>query len=146
MKPEFTLLQDVSLQNLNSFGINAIAHQFVRIESMAQLEALHWQYQLDPELGSLPRLILGGGSNLILSDRLPHVVLQMAMMGRELVGETEDAYLVRAGAGENWHHFVLWTLDQGYPGLENLSLIPGTVGASPIQNIGAYGERFSKPG
>lgn len=139
MKSEFTLLQDVSLQSLNSFGINAYAHHFVRIASLSQLQDLYQRSLHDPEFGSLPRLILGGGSNLILSDRLPHLVIQMAIAGRELLHETDEFYFVRAGAGENWHHFVLWTLHQGYGGLENLSLIPGTVGASPIQNIGAYG-------
>lgn len=139
MKPEFSLQQDISLQSLNSFGINALAHRFLRIDSLSQLQTVYHQCCLDPELARLPRLILGGGSNLILSDQLPHLVLQMAIMGRELQAETDESYLVRAGAGENWHSFVLWTLSQGYAGLENLSLIPGTVGASPIQNIGAYG-------
>lgn len=139
MKPEFTLQQDVSLQSLNSFGINAQAHRFLRIENLSSLQVLWEQTHTDAELAALPRLVLGGGSNVILSDHLPHLVLHMAIKGRELVGETEDYFIVRAGAGENWHGFVLWTLAQGYAGLENLSLIPGTVGASPIQNIGAYG-------
>ncbi|MFZ6800259.1 UDP-N-acetylmuramate dehydrogenase [Undibacterium sp. Di24W] len=139
MKPEFTLQQDVSLQSLNSFGINAQAHRFLCIENLSQLQALWQQTQADAELAALPRLVLGGGSNVVLSDRLPHLVLHMAIMGCELLDETEDCFIVRAGAGENWHEFVLWTLDQGFGGLENLSLIPGTVGASPIQNIGAYG-------
>ncbi|MBC3875394.1 UDP-N-acetylmuramate dehydrogenase [Undibacterium flavidum] len=139
MKPEFTLQQDVSLHSLNSFGINARAHRFVRIENLAQLQALRTQILADTLLGSLPRFVLGGGSNVILSDRLPHLVIQMAIMGREMVCETDENYIIRSGAGENWHAFVLWTLTQGYGGLENLSLIPGTVGASPIQNIGAYG-------
>lgn len=139
MKPEFTLQQDVSLQSLNSFGINAQAHRFLRIEKLSQLQTVWSQTQADAELASLPRFVLGGGSNVILSDYLPHLVLHMAIMGRELSGETEDYFIVRAGAGENWHAFVQWTLAQGYGGLENLSLIPGTVGASPIQNIGAYG-------
>ena len=139
MKPEFTLQQDVSLRSLNSFGINAQAHRFLCIENLSQLRALWAQMRADAELAALPRLVLGGGSNVILSDRLPHLVLRMAIMGRELLVETEDSFIVRAKAGENWHDFVLWTLSQGFGGLENLSLIPGTVGASPIQNIGAYG-------
>nr|WP_315467299.1 UDP-N-acetylmuramate dehydrogenase [uncultured Undibacterium sp.] len=139
MKPEFILQQDVSLETLNSFGIRANAHRFLRIDNLTQLQALRAQIVADVELGTLPRLVLGGGSNVILSDHLPHLVIQMAIMGRELVSETSDHFVVRSGAGENWHAFVLWTLEQGYGGLENLSLIPGTVGASPIQNIGAYG-------
>lgn len=139
MKPEFTLQQDVSLQGLNSFGINAQAHRFLRIENLQQLQELRAQTLIDPVLGSLPRFVLGGGSNVILSDHLPHLVIQMAIMGRALISESDEHFIVRSGAGENWHDFVLWTLAQGYGGLEKLSLIPGTVGASPIQNIGAYG-------
>jgi UDP-N-acetylmuramate dehydrogenase len=94
----------------------------------------------------VPRFVLGGGSNLVLTGDFNGLVLQMAIPGRELAGEDADAWYVRAGAGENWHDFVGWTLAQGWPGLENLALIPGTVGAAPIQNIGAYGlevaERF----
>ena len=85
------------------------------------------------------RFVLGGGSNLVLTGDFNGLVLRMAIAGRELAGEDADAWYVRAGAGENWHDFVQWTLAQGWPGLENLSLIPGTVGAAPIQNIGAYG-------
>lgn len=139
MKPEFTLEQDVSLLSLNSFGINARAHRFLRIENLSQLQAVWEQTQTDAELAALPRLVLGGGSNVILPDHLPHLVLLMAIMGRELVDETDVYFIVRSGAGENWHDFVQWSVAQGYGGLENLSLIPGTVGASPIQNIGAYG-------
>jgi UDP-N-acetylmuramate dehydrogenase len=75
----------------------------------------------------------------VLSKDFDGLVLQMAIPGRELVGEDDEAWYVRAGAGENWHDFVQWTLANGWPGLENLALIPGTVGAAPIQNIGAYG-------
>lgn len=90
--------------------------------------------------------VLGGGSNLVLTGDFDGLVLHMAIPGRERVGEDSEAWYVRAGAGEHWHDFVQWTLAQGWPGLENLSLIPGTVGAAPVQNIGAYGlevcERF----
>lgn len=139
MKSEFTLQQDVSLQSANSFGIHSRAHRLLRVESVRQLQALREHLQTDTTLAALPRFVLGGGSNVILSDQLPYLVLQMAIMGRELQTETAEDFIVRAGAGENWHAFVQWTLAQGYAGLENLSLIPGTVGASPIQNIGAYG-------
>jgi UDP-N-acetylmuramate dehydrogenase len=127
---------DISLQQFNTFGIAARARRYLRVEDPAQLSAL----VADPELAALPRLVLGGGSNLLITrDEVEPLVLHMALMGKEIVGETPDAILVRARAGENWHAFVQWTLAQGLGGLENMSLIPGTVGASPIQNIGAYG-------
>jgi UDP-N-acetylmuramate dehydrogenase len=127
---------DVSLQQFNTFGIPARARRYLRVLDPAQLAAL----AADPVLAALPRLVLGGGSNLLITrDEVDSLVLHMALMGKEIVGETADAVLVRARAGEPWHGFVQWTLDQGLGGLENMSLIPGTVGASPIQNIGAYG-------
>jgi UDP-N-acetylmuramate dehydrogenase len=127
---------DISLQQFNTFGIPARARRYLRVLDPAQLTAL----AADPDLSALPRLVLGGGSNLLITrDEVDLLVLHMALAGKEIVGETPDAILVRAQAGENWHGFVQWTLGQGLGGLENMSLIPGTVGASPIQNIGAYG-------
>jgi UDP-N-acetylmuramate dehydrogenase len=106
------------------------------VDDPAQLARL----AADPGLGAMPRLVLGGGSNLLITrEEVEPLVLHMALEGKEIVGDTADAVLVRAQAGENWHAFVLWTLSRGLGGLENMSLIPGTVGASPIQNIGAYG-------
>jgi UDP-N-acetylmuramate dehydrogenase len=99
-----------------------------------------------PEFGLARKLVLGGGSNLVLTRDVPAVVLKVEIMGRRLLREGGDAWLVEAGAGESWHALVDWTLAMGWPGLENLALIPGTVGAAPVQNIGAYGvelaERF----
>lgn len=89
--------------------------------------------------GASRRFILGGGSNVVLTGDFPGLLLKVELRGKERLGEDADAVYVRAAAGENWHDFVQWTLAQGWPGLENLSLIPGTVGAAPIQNIGAYG-------
>ncbi|HEY1148708.1 MAG TPA: UDP-N-acetylmuramate dehydrogenase, partial [Pseudoduganella sp.] len=86
-----------------------------------------------------PRLVLGGGSNLLLTGDFPGLVLHICLEGRELLAGDAGHHHVRAAAGENWHEFVQWTLAQGVGGLENLSLIPGTVGAAPIQNVGAYG-------
>jgi UDP-N-acetylmuramate dehydrogenase len=130
------IAHDISLQQFNTFGIPARARHYLRVEDPAQLAAV----AADPVLAALPRLVLGGGSNLLITrDEVDLLVLHMALAGREIVGETPGAILVRAQAGENWHAFVQWTLDQGLGGLENMSLIPGTVGASPIQNIGAYG-------
>ena len=126
---------DYSLQHFNTFGIAARARQFLDIHSVGQLAAT----LADPVLAALPRLILGGGSNLLFTRDFDGLVLRMANLGKDIVGKERGCTLVRAGAGENWHGFVQWTLQQGLGGMENLSLIPGTVGASPIQNIGAYG-------
>ncbi|MBI3283962.1 MAG: UDP-N-acetylmuramate dehydrogenase [Burkholderiales bacterium] len=135
MNTSLSVQQQVSLQAMNTFGIAAVAQQFVRIEQCEQLAVV----RCDPVLSGLPRLVLGGGSNLVLPDSVPGLVLQIALPGREVVAQDEDYVYVRGGAGENWHEFVQWTLELGLGGLENLSLIPGTVGAAPIQNIGAYG-------
>lgn len=122
----------------NTLALPGRAALYASIVDSAQLVA--------PELQQTPRFVLGGGSNLVLGGDFDGLVLHMAIPGRRLLSEDGDAWYVGAGAGENWHDFVQWTLDQGWPGLENLSLIPGTVGAAPIQNIGAYGleiaERF----
>lgn len=135
MNMPLSLQKNISLQTLNSFGIAAQAQAFLRIESVEQLT----QLRADTLLAALPRLILGGGSNLVLPDRIDALVLQIALMGKHIVEEDEDFVYVCVAAGETWHEFVLWTLQQGLGGLENLSLIPGTAGAAPIQNIGAYG-------
>ncbi len=132
------LRQAVDLRALNTLALPGSAAFFARIETAGQLA--------DPALAQTPRFILGGGSNLVLTGDFDGLVLHMAIPGKRLVKEDTEAWYVEAGAGENWHGFVQWTLAQGWPGLENLSLIPGTVGAAPIQNIGAYGlevgERF----
>lgn len=130
-----SLQTDYPLLKLNSFGIDARAQEFLSIEHIAQLHAL----RANATLAGLPKLILGGGSNLVLSDQVPGLVIKIALAGKEVIGEDDAHVYIRAEAGENWHAFVRWTLEQGYGGLENLSLIPGTVGAAPIQNIGAYG-------
>lgn len=124
-----------SLRQLNTFGVAASAQAYLPVTDAAQLE----QVRQDATLAALPRLVLGGGSNILLTRDFPGLVLHMGIKGIEIVGEDETATYVRAAAGENWHQFVLWTLEHGLGGLENLSLIPGSVGAAPIQNIGAYG-------
>ena len=131
-----------NLRALNSFGLPALAHTLVRIKSDADVRRV-----LDhPELGRAPKLVLGGGSNLVLTRDPQAVVLRVEVAGRRLVEARPDAWVVEFGAGEVWHEAVAWCLDHGLPGLENLALIPGTVGAAPVQNIGAYGlelaERF----
>ena len=131
----------VALDRLNTFGLPATAARYLRITSLAQLVEAARAGQLRG-----PRLVLGGGSNLIFLGDVDRLVLHVALRGREIVAVDDDATRVAAAGGECWHDFVRWTLDQNLPGLENLSLIPGTVGAAPIQNIGAYGlemaERF----
>src|ERR1700712_540070 len=125
----------VSLKPYNTFSLPAVAHTLVRIASDADVRKV-----VDhPTLGTAPKFVLGGGSNIILTKDMPQVVLKVEVRGMRVVEERADAWIVEAGAGENWHDFVAYTLEHGYPGLENLALIPGTVGAAPVQNIGAYG-------
>ncbi|MBL8342950.1 MAG: UDP-N-acetylmuramate dehydrogenase [Rubrivivax sp.] len=127
--------QRVSLRPFNSFGLPAVAHTLVRLRSDADVRRV-----VDhPNYGRAAKFILGGGSNVVLTRDVSAVVLKVEIMGRRLVEERADAWVVEAGAGENWHDFVAWTIEQGLPGLENLALIPGSVGAAPVQNIGAYG-------
>lgn len=122
---------DVDLAACTTLALPGKAARLATITCAAQLGALAGTAER--------RFVLGGGSNVVLTGDFPGLILHMAIPGRELAGEDADAWYVRAGAGEPWHEFVQWTLAQGWPGLENLSLIPGTVGAAPVQNIGAYG-------
>lgn len=127
--------KNVALQSYNTFRIVARAHTLVRVASDDDVRAV----LADPELGSMPKFVLGGGSNIVLTGDVRAVVLKVEILGRRLVQESDRGWIVEAGAGERWQDVVAWTLDQGWPGLENLALIPGTVGAAPVQNIGAYG-------
>jgi len=133
---------DVDLRAFNTFGFSCRASRLVRVRSVEDVCAVI----AHPELGRLPRFILGGGSNIVLTGDVSALVVKVEVPGLELVEAREDAWIVEAGAGESWHGLVEWTLARGLPGLENLALIPGTVGAAPVQNIGAYGmelaERF----
>jgi UDP-N-acetylmuramate dehydrogenase len=125
---------DVDLTSFNTFGVAARARSYAEIHSIEQLCAV-----LQSRTQTEPLLILGGGSNLLLTQDFAGLALHIKLFGTRVVKVELDATYVDAAAGENWHDFVRWTLDQNLPGLENLSLIPGTVGATPIQNIGAYG-------
>lgn len=129
---------NVELKAYNTLGLPAIAETLIRIDDPADIERV----LAHPEHGPAHKFVLGGGSNIVLTGALPGVVLKVEIMGRQPIGEDAGAWIVEAGAGENWHDLVVWTLDQGWPGLENLALIPGTVGAAPVQNIGAYGVEF----
>ena len=127
--------QRASLRNFNTFGLPALAKTLVRVTSEADVRRV-----VDhPQWGLAPKLVLGGGSNLVLTRDVDAVVLKVEIMGRRLLRENAAAWVVEAGAGESWHGLVAWTVAQGWPGLENLALIPGSVGAAPVQNIGAYG-------
>ena len=127
--------REVSLAALNTLGVNSVAERFHRLENPADLPAL-----LDmAQAGGWRVRVLGGGSNVVLAPRLPGLVIQQACRGVDVVEQGDDSVLLSVAAGENWHDLVAWCLDRGYHGLENLALIPGTVGAAPIQNIGAYG-------
>lgn len=126
---------DVSLKPFNSFGVDVKAQWFAQAHSDEDVrEALAYCAQRQ-----LPLLVIGGGSNLLLTADVRALVLRMATCGIRVVSDDGQRVVVEAEAGETWHPFVQWTLEQGLSGLENLSLIPGTVGAAPMQNIGAYG-------
>ncbi len=126
---------DVNLKPYNSFGLPATARRLVRIRSESDVRRV-----VDhSELGLAPKFVLGGGSNLVLTRDVEAVVLKIEIPGIRLLEEREDAWILEVGAGVPWHEAVAWSIEQGYPGLENLALIPGTTGAAPVQNIGAYG-------
>ena len=130
-----SIRQAVSLKPYNTFGVEAKAAYFVDVTDDASLVAA-LEYA---KARSLPVHILGGGSNLLLLGDVPGLVIRMASRGQRIVQAGTPPMLVEAEAGEPWHPFVCFTLEQGLAGLENLSLIPGTVGAAPMQNVGAYG-------
>ncbi len=137
MTPAPLLETNVSLRPYNTFGMEVTARLFARFTSVEELRAL----LALPEVQEAEKLVLGGGSNLLFTQDFNGVVLKNEICGLEIIRQDEatDTALVRAGAGESWHGLVQYTLDQGLNGIENLSLIPGTVGAAPLQNIGAYG-------
>lgn len=126
---------DVSLKPYNTFGIDVRARELVDVQSDADARAALAHAQAR----GLPVLVIGGGSNLLLTGDVQALVLRMASRGVRVVEDDGERVVVEAQAGEPWHPFVLHTLGMGLAGLENLSLIPGTVGAAPMQNIGAYG-------
>ena len=139
---DLAIEHDVDLRGLNTFGVPARARTLVRVGDARQVRAV-----VDhPELGRAPKLVLGGGSNLLLTRDPDAVVLKIEIAGLRVLHDDAQSTVIEAGAGVGWHELVRWSLEQGFGGLENLALIPGTVGAAPVQNIGAYGmelaERF----
>ena len=124
--------KNISLKYLNTFGIDVKAKEFASVESKQDLAKLL-------VINSSNLLVLGGGSNILLTEDLDGLVLHINIKGIKVVSVYENKIRVRVAAGENWHEFVSWSLKKNYGGIENLSLIPGNVGTAPIQNIGAYG-------
>jgi UDP-N-acetylmuramate dehydrogenase len=122
-----------SLKNYNSFGIQALAKKFIAVETLSELSTV---LEANPDSD---KFILGGGSNMLLTQDIDALVIHINLKGKKIIHEDDDFVWVESQAGENWHEFVLWTIDQGFGGLENMSLIPGNVGTTPVQNIGAYG-------
>lgn len=122
-----------SLKKYNTFGIEAKAKYFVAVHSISELKAVLVENK------SQEKFILGGGSNMLLTKDIEALVIHIDLKGKRIIKETDDFVWVESQAGENWHEFVLWTINQNFGGLENMSLIPGNVGTTPVQNIGAYG-------
>ncbi|WP_185867375.1 UDP-N-acetylmuramate dehydrogenase [Blattabacterium cuenoti] len=126
--------QNFSLKKFNTFGINVYARYFVKVKRIEEIQKILNIYP------SIPKLFLGNGSNILfLKNYYPGLVMKMGIKGKKVIQENDYQVIVQAFAGENWNEFVNWTIKKGFGGLENLSFIPGTVGAAPIQNIGAYG-------
>jgi UDP-N-acetylmuramate dehydrogenase len=127
--------QNYSLKALNTFGIEAKAANFTEVCSVDELK----EVLLKAQYKSIPKFILGGGSNILFTKNFEGLVIKNSIKGIKLIDEDKDFYYVKAGGGEEWHDLVMHCVNHNYAGLENLSLIPGSVGAGPIQNIGAYG-------
>ncbi len=129
------LQEHVSLKPYNTFGVDVAARWFAQAHDDDEVRA---SIAVAAEKG-LSLMVVGGGSNLLLTRDIDALVLRMASRGIRVLDDDGERVVVEAEAGEVWNDFVRWTLSQGFGGLENLSLIPGTVGAAPMQNIGAYG-------
>ena len=127
------ILKNISLKPFNTFGIEFFAKEFVNITSEKDLIHILEEYR------NSEKFILGGGSNLLLTKNIDALVIHINIKGKEVIREENNTVLVKIHAGENWHNFVLWCIENNFGGVENLSLIPGNVGTAPIQNIGAYG-------
>ncbi|WP_366187069.1 UDP-N-acetylmuramate dehydrogenase [Flavobacterium ovatum] len=124
---------DFSLKNYNTFGIEAKAKKFIAVHSTEELKTVLAQNKNEK------KFILGGGSNMLLTQDIEALVIHIDLKGKKVIQENEDSVWIECQAGENWHEFVLWAIEQNFGGLENMSLIPGNVGTTPVQNIGAYG-------
>lgn len=129
------ILEAVSLKPYNTFGVDVAARYYTEVQHISALKNV---LSL-PQYREVPKLILGGGSNFLFTQDFPGLVIKVNIQGIEVTEENDDFVEVKVGGGMNWHQFVLHCISSGWAGVENLSLIPGTVGAAPIQNIGAYG-------
>jgi UDP-N-acetylmuramate dehydrogenase len=129
------LQPNASLKGFNAFGVDATAAYLAPVRQQCELE----QALADPRVAGLARLVLGAGTNVLFVSDFSGLVVRIQIGGLQAAGETDESWLFEVGAGMDWHHTVQWLLGAGFAGLENLALIPGTVGAAPIQNIGAYG-------
>ncbi len=127
--------ENISLQPYNTFGLEANADFFTEVQSVEELKEI----LSDPAYAAVPKLFLGGGSNILLTGDFRGLVVKINLKGISVVSEDEDQVIIKSGAGEVWHDLVMYCVDNQLGGIENLSLIPGTVGAAPMQNIGAYG-------
>lgn len=128
-----SIQNNFSLKKYNTFGIEAKAQQFIAVHTVEELKTVL------RENANQKKFILGGGSNMLLTQDIQALVIHVDLKGKRITKEDDDFVWVESMAGENWHEFVLWTIDQNFGGLENMSLIPGNVGTTPVQNIGAYG-------
>ena len=133
------VIKNFSLKRYNTFGIDVTAQNFSTFETVEQLEECLELKNRETKYEKLKTFILGGGSNILLTGNFTGLVLKNEVKGIEVTSEEDDYVYVKAGAGENWHQLVLYCINNNLAGMENLSLIPGNVGASPMQNIGAYG-------
>lgn len=127
--------ENFSLKSFNTFSIDAKAKYFAEFDSVEALKAI----LTDKNYNDIPKMILGGGSNILLTKDFDGLILKNNLLGINKIKEDDTSVYLEVGAGENWHNFVLYSIEHNYSGIENLSLIPGTVGAAPMQNIGAYG-------
>ena len=129
------ILHNISLKPFNTFGINAIAKHFTTFSSLDELREI----LINENFKNLPKFVLGGGSNILFCKDYNGLVLKNDIKGIEVIAEDDNHVYIKSGAGDEWHKLVLFCVDKNYGGIENMSLIPGSIGAGPIQNIGAYG-------
>ena len=127
------IFSNFSLKKYNTFVIEAKAKEFVSVQNIEELQTILQEYI------NKPKFILGGGSNMLLTKDIDALVIHVDLKGKSIIKEDEDFVWIESKAGENWHEFVIWCINQNFGGIENMSLIPGNVGTTPIQNIGAYG-------
>jgi UDP-N-acetylmuramate dehydrogenase len=134
------ILKQYSLRDLNTFHLDVYADRFAECKTVRDVQSII----REPAFRKHRNLVIGEGSNILFVNDFKGFIIHPAIMGREIIQEDRETVLVQAGAGENWDDFVAWSTAWGFGGIENLSLIPGSVGSSPIQNIGAYGSEVSR--